>query len=102
MEVEYTCPLGHTCEEAKDSKIYRCRWFVKLVGKDPQSEEHFDEFRCSLQWAPLLAVEQSLFERQTGAAVESMRNETGAGVQMLVKAVAQATTSKKLGDDNAT
>lgn len=99
MDVVYTCPLGSECEEAKDGKLYRCRWFVKLRGKDPQSEDAIDEFRCSMEWAPLLAVEHSLFERQTGAAVESMRNETGAGVQMLVKAVEQAQQIKKLGED---
>lgn len=74
MDVVYTCPLGSECETAKDGKLYRCRWFVKLRGKDPQSEQEIDEFRCSMEWAPLLAVEHSLFERQTGAAVESLRN----------------------------
>ena len=75
MDIEYTCPLGSTCEEAKDGKIYRCRWFVKMRGKDPQSDETIDEFRCSMEWMPLLQVEHSLFQRQTGAAVESLRNK---------------------------
>ncbi len=74
MDVVLTCPLGSVCEEAKAGKLHRCRWFVKLRGKDPQSEEQFDERRCSMEWLPLLQVEHSLFERQTGAAVESLRN----------------------------
>lgn len=75
MEIEYTCPLGNKCEEAKDNKIYRCRWFVKLRGKDPQSNQEIDEFRCAMEWMPILSVEHSLFERQTGAAVETFRNQ---------------------------
>lgn len=84
MDIKYTCPLGSECEEAKDGKLYRCRWFVKLCGKDPQSEKEVDEFRCTMEWMPLLMVEQSLFERQTGAAVESLRNQTIAqGAQLI-------------------
>lgn len=30
METVATCPLGHTCEEVRDGKVYRCRWFVKM------------------------------------------------------------------------
>lgn len=74
MDIKYTCPLGSDCEIAKGNTIYRCRWFVKLRGKDPQSDQEIDEFRCAMEWAPLLAVEHSLFQRQTGAAVESFRN----------------------------
>lgn len=96
MEIKYTCPLGSECEEARDNILYRCRWFVKIQGKNPQSEELVDEFRCSMEWQPLLAIEHSLFERQTGAAVESFRNESGAGVQLLVRAVQQASEMKKL------
>ena len=56
---------------------------VKLKGKDPQSEEIFDEFRCSLSWLPILSVEHSLFERQTGAAVEGLRNVISEGVHSI-------------------
>ncbi len=75
MEVEYTCPLGHTCEEAKDNKIYRCRWYVMLRGTDPQTGEDIDEFRCSQEWAIIMNVENTQQVRQTGAAIESFRNE---------------------------
>lgn len=74
MDIEYSCPLGAKCETAQDDKIIRCRWFVKLRGKDPQTDQDIDEFRCSMEWMPLLQVEHSLFQRQTGAAVESLRN----------------------------
>lgn len=75
MEIIKTCPLGHQCEEIRDGKKYVCQWYVRLRGKDPQSDQEIDDDRCAIAWSPLLAIEHSLFERQTGAAVESFRNE---------------------------
>lgn len=74
LEVTHTCPLGHICEEAKDGKIYRCRWYVSLKGNDPQTDEPIDEFRCSMEWQPLLQVEGAGFQRHASAAVEGLRN----------------------------
>ena len=75
VEVEYTCPLGHKCEEARDGKIYRCRWYVSMIGVDPQTGDQIDEFRCVNEWIPVLLVESTKVGNQTGAAVESFRNE---------------------------
>ena len=69
------CPLGAKCQEIKDDILYRCPWYVKVRGQDPQSEEALDESRCAIAWMPVLQIEQSLYERQTGAAVESFRNK---------------------------
>jgi hypothetical protein len=73
------CPLGAKCEEQKEIAgeqcIVRCPWYQKLRGKDPQSEQEIDEFRCSIGWLPMLTVENSQMQHQTGAAVESFRNE---------------------------
>lgn len=69
------CPLGNECEKVVNNKLQICPWYVKVRGKDPQSNEELDEWRCAMAWMPLLMVEHSLFERQTGAAVESFRNE---------------------------
>lgn len=106
MDIVYTCPLGSECETAKDGKLHRCRWFVKLRGKDPQSEQELDEFRCAMEWMPVLQVEHSLFERQTGAAVESMRNATVESVIQLSSGIAQALANsqkprlpKDIGDE---
>lgn len=70
-----SCPLGSKCEEIKDNIKYVCPWYVKVQGKNPQTDEHLDEWRCAIAWMPTLQIESSLFERQTGAAVESFRNE---------------------------
>ena len=74
MEIVYTCPLGSECEEAKDGKIYRCRWYVKLVGTDPQTGNPIDEFRCTQEWSVIMDVENTQQVKQTGAAIESFRN----------------------------
>ncbi|MBT8450200.1 MAG: hypothetical protein KJO69_10945 [Gammaproteobacteria bacterium] len=69
------CPLGSQCIESKDGVLVRCPWYTKIRGKDPQSDAELDESRCAIAWLPLLMIEHSLFERQTGSAVESFRNE---------------------------
>jgi hypothetical protein len=66
------CPF-HRKDMAK--VCHTCPLWVKVVGKSPQSEELIDRWDCSLAWAPLLLIENSQMSRQTGAAVESLRNE---------------------------
>lgn len=68
------CPLGHQCYHQDGKETVYCAWYVKLRGKDPQTDQDIDEYRCAIAWLPVLQIEHSLFERQTGAAVESLRN----------------------------
>ena len=49
--------------------------FIKLQGKNPQNGQEVDEWGCSMAWLPILTIENSQQQRQTGAAVESFRNE---------------------------
>jgi len=70
------CPLGAECETIKEGIKYVCPWYVMIRGKNPQSEEEIDEWRCAIAWMPMLTIENSQQQRQTGAAVESFRNET--------------------------
>jgi len=79
LEVELTCPLGSTCEEVKDGKIHRCRWYTKVIGKNPQSEEQIEEWNCAIAWLPILQVETSQTNRGQTGAIESFRNETVKG-----------------------
>ena len=79
VEIEYTCPLGSTCEEVKDGKIMRCAWYTKVVGKDPQSTESIDRWACAMSWLPTMMVEVSQTNRGQTAALESFRNETVKG-----------------------
>jgi len=65
------CPMNafQPCKEMD------CSWFVCIRGKDPQSEKEIDEWACAISWLPVLLCENSQMSRQTGAAVESFRNE---------------------------
>ena len=65
------CPLiGEDCLGLK------CSWFTQIRGAHPQTGEEIDEWGCAVNWMPTLLIENSQQQRQTGAAVESFRNET--------------------------
>ena len=65
------CPLiGEECLGLK------CSWFTQIRGTHPQTGEEIDEWGCAVVWMPTLLIENSQQQRQTGAAVESFRNET--------------------------
>ena len=44
-------------------------------GQDPNTGEEVDDWGCIVAWLPKLLIENALMSRQTGAAVESFRNE---------------------------
>jgi hypothetical protein len=52
-----------------------CPKFVKISGVNPNDGQPIDRFGCVDSFLPMLLVENSLMQRQTGAAVESFRNE---------------------------
>jgi hypothetical protein len=66
------CPL---MKQDMSLVCHKCPLWVMLRGKDPQSEEMIDRWDCSLALIPVLMIENSQVQRQTGAAVESFRNE---------------------------
>jgi len=71
IESKANCPLDgfNPCRQLE------CAWFLKIAGKDPQSNQEIDEWGCSMAWMPILMIENSQQQRSTGAAVESFRNE---------------------------
>lgn len=71
LEPKANCPLNgfEPCKELE------CAWFMKIVGTNPNTGKEIDEWGCSMAWMPVLLIENSQQQRQTGAAVESFRNE---------------------------
>jgi hypothetical protein len=64
------CPLIK-----KDCIGLTCAWFTRVQGYDSNTGNQVDEYQCAIAWMPMLLIENSGQQRQTGAAVESFRNE---------------------------
>lgn len=71
IQPKNNCPLDNfnPCRELD------CAWFMKIVGSNPNTGEPTEDWGCSMAWLPILFIENSQMQRQTGAAVESFRNE---------------------------
>ena len=70
--------MGTECIEdgaIKDGELVKCRFWVHVQGKNPQTGETVSNGDCAFCWTPILLIENSQQQRQTGAAVESFRNE---------------------------
>jgi hypothetical protein len=67
---------GTFCPYIKEDCItFGCKFFQKLRGVDSNTGEDVDEYDCAILWNNVLLIENSQMQRQTGAAVESFRNE---------------------------
>ena len=71
IESKNQCPLNNF----EPCKQLDCAWFLKIRGANPNTGEDIDEWGCSMSWLPILLIENAQMNRQTGAAVESFRNE---------------------------
>lgn len=54
---------------------HSCAKWMRITGPNPNTGQPVDQFACADSFMPLLLIENSQMQRQTGAAVESMRNE---------------------------
>lgn len=73
---------------------------MKVRGNNPNTGEEIDDYGCSMAWLPVLMIENSQQQRQTGAAVESFRNEmvkaNDMGQQVLMATLQQARPELKI------
>ena len=53
----------------------KCRKWVQVQGTNPNTGDPVNRWDCVDAWLPFLLIENSQMQRQTGAAVESFRNE---------------------------
>ena len=83
------CPLLK-----KDCVGIKCSWFTQVRGTNPNTGKEVDEWNCAITWLPVLLIENSQQQRQTGAAVESFRNEmvkaNEVGQQILLETVSKS------------
>lgn len=94
IEPKSNCPLNsfNPCKELD------CAWFIQVRGKNPNTGEDIDNWGCAMAWMPIMMVENSQQQRQTGAAVESFRNEMVKANEMsqrVLLATAQVPTQAK-------
>tara|TARA_R110000796_G_scaffold188369_1_gene305250 strand:- start:2353 stop:2676 length:324 start_codon:yes stop_codon:yes gene_type:complete len=76
---------GDFCPLIKKSCIgLKCSWFTKVAGYDTNTGKDVESWECAVTWLPMLLIENSGQQRQTGGAIESFRNE-------VVKSNARAT-----------
>ena len=79
-DAKVICPLmaGNPCVEdgsILNGELVSCRFWVTVQGLNPQTGETMNHKDCSFAWMPVLMIENSKVNRETGAAVESFRNE---------------------------
>jgi hypothetical protein len=86
------CPLIK-----KDCIGLKCAWFTRVQGVDKNTGKEVDEYQCAIAWMPMLLVENSGTQRETGAAVESFRNEMVKANENSIKILAETTKQNLLG-----
>ena len=94
------CPLmgGLECVEdgsIRNGELVSCKFWITIQGKHPQTGETINNADCSMAWLPILMIENSKINRETGAAIESMRNESVTTGQQLTNAVLLASNNKQ-------
>jgi hypothetical protein len=98
IEPKHQCPLNNF----ENCKQLECAWFIKIAGKHPQTGEEIEDWGCSITWLPILMLENSKQQRQTGAAVESFRNEmvkaTAASQTLFLSVASNKRSVKTIGD----
>jgi len=87
------CPLIK-----KDCVGLKCAWFVRVQGYDKNTGKDVDEYQCAITWMPMLLIENSGTQRETGAAVESFRNEMVKANENSIKLLAETAKQNLLGD----
>lgn len=87
------CPL-----HKRDMSVvcHKCPLWIHIRGKNPQSEEQIDTWNCSLAFLPALLLENAQQSRQTGAAVESLRNVVAKTGDLVMAAVQGSMVTRPL------
>jgi hypothetical protein len=87
------CPLH---KKDVSEVCHTCPWFTRIIGKHPQTEEMVDNWHCAIAVLPMLLVENAQVGRQTGAAVESMRNDVVQSASEMVSTAIQIGSATRL------
>ena len=89
---------GEECVQdgaVRNNELVACRFWVTVMGTDPQTGETVNNGDCAMAWMPVLMIENSKVNRETGAAIESMRNESVTTGQQITSALVMAANVSK-------
>lgn len=99
-DAKILCPLmGGECVEdgaIRNGELVACRFWVVVQGLHPQTGEQLNTGDCAMAWTPVLLIENSKVNRETGAAVESLRNESVTASQQVAGAIVHLAETQKL------
>lgn len=92
----------HLCPLLKKECIeHSCRWYIQILGADPQTGEQLNKWGCAIEFMPMLLIENAKEVRQTAAAVESARNESVSNSRLLASAmvaISRSSAARKIAD----
>lgn len=99
-DAKIICPMmgGNECVEdgaIRNGELVKCRFWIHVQGQNPQTGETVSNGDCAMAWMPVLMIENSKVNRETGAAVESMRNEGVTTGQQIAGALLQVANQNK-------
>lgn len=64
------CPLWRApCKQQK------CRWFVQVIGHNPNTGVKENRWDCAIAWLPIMQIETSQQARQAGASSDKVATE---------------------------
>lgn len=92
IEPKNNCPL----DGFKPCRQLECGWFTQVRGTNPNTGEDVDSWGCAVTWLPMLLIENAQQSRQTGAAVESFRNEMVSGNERTAQALLAAANQQRI------
>lgn len=92
-------PSNMTCHDTGHKKkckdlCMNCWKWVQIQGHNPNTGAQESEWKCSDHWMVFLTIENSQQQRETGAAVESFRNEMVEGNRQFIGMLKQAAQNK--------
>lgn len=68
--------MGDYCPLIKKKCVeHKCKWYNQIIGTDPNTGTDVNKWDCAIAWLPMLLIEGTMVGNQTGAAIESFRNE---------------------------
>jgi hypothetical protein len=87
------CPYTGFAKPCRELAL-SCPKFVHIAGHNPNTGEPVNRYGCSDGFLPMLLIENAQQARQTGAAVESFRNEM---VRLNIRASTPVLARSELG-----